>query len=342
MASDRDRAMLKQMQELPLDMKIKMTESRIREWYDHWMGKVYISFSGGKDSTVLLDIARRLYPDIEAVFVDTGLEYPEVRQFVKSFEGVTWLKSTMRFDQVICKYGYPVIGKEISLKLCYLKKGSTWAISCAGNNGRYGISKYKDIINLPFNVSDQCCTVMKKSPIHKYSKVSGKHNMTAQMACESQLREQQWAKNGCNSFDAAHPVSNPMSFWTEQDVLLYIKLNNLPIASVYGEVVYDVEDPEQERFDGFVTRKLKTTGCKRTGCVFCGYGAHLEKESRFVALSHTHTRLYDYCINGGEFGEDGIWRPNKKGLGMGYVFDRLNELYSKDGKPFIKYKEDDG
>lgn len=82
---------LKKMQSWPLERKIQVTQTRIMEWYMRWNGQVYISFSGGKDSTVLLDLARRVYPNIEAVFVDTGLEYPEIREFVKTKEGVTWL-----------------------------------------------------------------------------------------------------------------------------------------------------------------------------------------------------------------------------------------------------------
>lgn len=82
---------LRQMQSLPLRAKIRMTEARIRAWHDYWNGNIYISFSGGKDSTVLLDIARKLYPDIQAVYVDTGLEYPEVRDHVKTVDNVEWL-----------------------------------------------------------------------------------------------------------------------------------------------------------------------------------------------------------------------------------------------------------
>ena len=106
---------LKQRQSLPLDIKVRMTEQRIREWVNEFgIGGVYVSFSGGKDSTVLLHIARRLYPDIPAVFVDTGLEYPEIRNFVKTFDNVEWLKPEMNFKQVIEKYGYPFISKEVS------------------------------------------------------------------------------------------------------------------------------------------------------------------------------------------------------------------------------------
>ena len=106
---------LYQMQALPLNAKISMTQRRIREWVDEYgEDGVYISFSGGKDSTVLLDIARKLYPNIKAMFVDTGLEYPEIRQFVKQFNNVDWIKPKMTFRQVIERYGYPFISKEVS------------------------------------------------------------------------------------------------------------------------------------------------------------------------------------------------------------------------------------
>ena len=131
-----------------------------------------------------------------------------------------------------------------------------------------------------------------------------------------------------------------MSFWTDQDVLEYIKVYNVEIPSVYGEIVYK-NDPDQMRLDEFTGEKigcetLCTTGCDRTGCIFCGFGAHLEKEeSRFQRLKRTHPRQYEYCIGGGEYNEDGIWQPSKDGLGMGHVFDELNRIY---GDGFIRYQ----
>ena len=106
---------LYQMQSLPLSAKVRMTEARIRAWVDMYgEDGVYVSFSGGKDSTVLLHIVRNLYPNVKAVFVDTGLEYPEIREFVKTFDNVDWLKPKINFKQVIEKYGYPFISKEVS------------------------------------------------------------------------------------------------------------------------------------------------------------------------------------------------------------------------------------
>lgn len=105
---------LEYLQSLPLELKIKKTELRIREWYEYWSGDVYVAFSGGKDSTVLLDIVRRIYPNIEAVYVDTGLEYPEIKSFVKQYKNITILKPEHSFKYILSNYGYPVISKDIA------------------------------------------------------------------------------------------------------------------------------------------------------------------------------------------------------------------------------------
>lgn len=338
---------LRQYQALPLDLKISLTQRRIRDWVNYWgTNGVYVSFSGGKDSTVLLHMVRQLYPDIEAVFVNTGLEYPEIQKFVKIFDNVTILRPKMRFDEVIKSYGYPIISKSVSNCIRLAKNGSTYRLKRLrgelmtpnGQKSWHNTEKYSPLMQCDFEVSELCCDVMKKKPAKEFEKQTGKKPFLATMAQESLLREKNWLTFGCNAFDSQRPKSAPMSFWTEQDVLQYIKKYNIPIASVYGEVVYATE-PEQMRveeygIDGFGTEPLCTTGCDRTGCIFCAFGAHIEKESRFERLKRTHPRQYEYCIGGGEYDEKGVWKPNKQGLGMGHVFDELNKIY---GDGFIKY-----
>lgn len=234
---------LTQLQSLPLELKVMRTQQRIREWVQYYgVDGVYVSFSGGKDSTVLLDMVRKLYPTVKAVFINTGLEYPENQQFVKDFDNVEILRPAMRFDEVIKTYGYPVIGKEVANCIYWARRGQQSRIDRLngvwtdknGNKSIYNKEKYAPLLNVDFNISDRCCNVMKKKPAHEYSKITGKMPMTAQMAEESQLREQQWLRNGCNGFEMKSPISNPMSFWTEQDVLQYIRQNKLPISKVYG------------------------------------------------------------------------------------------------------------
>lgn len=334
----RDIRELKYMQSLPLEQKIEMTAERIDGWYEHFDGNVAVSFSGGKDSTVLLDIARnhwRGHKDIEAVYVDTGLEYPEIRQFVKTFDNVTILRPKMRFDEVIKKYGYPVISKTVAHNVRCARNEPDGDIVrncfCEEKTGPYAMAKWNDLRFVDFNIDDRCCDIMKKQPAHDYSKKNGVYFMTAEMACESKKRTDNWIHNGCNGFDLEYPKSTPMAFWTENDVLEYIYKNKLKIAEPYGEVILT---ECQLTFDGEQC-KYATTGCDRTGCMFCAFGLHLEKgKTRFQRLKETHPKQYDYCMNGGEF-VNGIWQPNNLGLGMRYVFDKLNELYGDD---FIRYE----
>lgn len=328
------------LQKLPLDLKVMMTKARIREWISHFgEDGVYISFSGGKDSTVLLHLVREEYKNIEAVFVNTGLEYPEIQKFVKSFSNVTILRPKMSFVEVIKKYGYPIVSKEVAECIDAARKAEQQGVinqrlkqinghytDKTGKKSSFNYENYKPLIYVDFKISNKCCNSMKKSPIHSYAK-KGKTQITAQMADEGRLRKQNWLQNGCNGFGMKRPTSNPMSFWTEQDVLHYIDENNIPIASVYGAIIPDTFNDGQMAIDNSLV-DLKCTGCQRTGCIFCGFGAHLEKgEGRFERLKRTHPKQYEYCIEGGEYNKEGLWEPNEKGLGMKHVFDKFNELY---------------
>ena len=298
---------------MPLERKIQVTQTRIIEWYQKNDGKVYISFSGGKDSTVLLDLVRRIYPDVPAVFIDTGLEYPELREFVKTVPNVTWLKPEMNFRKVIETYGYPLISKDVAEKIYSARKGG-YALKRFDDDSeynkkygcRYSVSRWTWLKDSNIPISNKCCTEMKKKPAKKYEKETGNKPIVGTMACESRTRKAVWLKNGCNAFDSKRPISQPMSFWTEQDVLQYLKEFNIPYTSVYGEI-------KQEE-----NGKYYTTGYDRTGCVFCGFGCHLEKEpNRFQRLKQTHPKLWNYCMKPWDEG----------GLGMKEVLDYIGVKY---------------
>ena len=117
-----DAERLKELQSLPLERKIQISQTRIIEWYQHWNGNVVVSFSGGKDSTVLLHLVRSIYPEVKAVFSNTGLEYPEIQRHVRSIENVDIVVPSMRFDEVISTYGYPLIGKEVAEAIYYARR----------------------------------------------------------------------------------------------------------------------------------------------------------------------------------------------------------------------------
>lgn len=286
---------------LPLDAKIEMSLARIHDWHEAWDGAVSVSYSGGKDSSVLLWLVRQLYSDVPAVFCHTGLEYPEVVRLVMDTPNHLILRPKMRFSEVITKYGWPIASKKIARGISVLrnptdKNKNVYRLYDQGINrfgrqvnGRRVSQCWRFLVNAPFSVSDKCCAVMKKEPMRRYRCETGRVPFVGLLATDSKEREISYLKSGCNAYDCKDPKSTPMAFWTEQDVLECIQRFNIPLASVYGDIVQNT--------DG----KLHTTQLSRTGCVFCAFGIHMDlragDNTRFEMLKNSHPRLWDYVMN---------------------------------------------
>ena len=306
---------LKALQNESLERKILISQARIIEWYLRYKAQVYVSFSGGKDSTVLLHMVRNMFPEVEAVFVSTGLEYPEIEKFIRTFDNVTILKPDMKFKDVISEYGYPVIGKEVSEAVWGARQGYESMKHKFDKDRKFNVNKYSYLLDAPFKISHKCCNVMKKKPAKDFEKRSGKKAIIGTMTEESQLRQTAWMKSGCNSFDGKREVSMPMSFWTEQDVLHYLQRFEIPYCSVYGEILNKSEFAGQLSIDEIPT-DLMMSKCDRTGCMFCLFGINHDTEpNRMQRMKLTHPKQYDYCIR------------EENGLGIGKVLDFINVKY---------------
>lgn len=209
---------------------------------------------------------------------------------------------------------------------------------------------YPAATDLPYMISHRCCSVMKKSPLHKYSHDTGRFPIIGTLAEESRVRKQAWVRHGCNVLDGKSPSSQPLSIWTNQDILHYLKREGLPIAEPYGDICYVDQDGNDAATSMDFDAPLHCTGCQRTGCVFCLFGAHSKNDNRFLELAKLAPRQYEYAMGGGQWVDnpaydptateyDGewknwnpkkIWVPSKQGLGLQYVIDQFNELYPKN------------
>lgn len=294
---------LRQMASLPLDAKIRMSLERIRAWYEHWDGQVYVAFSGGKDSTVLKHLVESLYPDTPSVFINTGLEYPELRRHALAQRNVVRIDPTMRFDEVIERYGWPVVSKEQASYVYEVRHTRSWknydARMCDDSReNRFRLSKrWRYLLDAPFKISSECCHVMKKAPAMRYEKETGRHPMLGVRALEGGPRARLWLRDGCNAFRLTRPHSWPIAFWTDQDVLEYLIREKLGLPSVYGDIIRDEDGT------------LRTTKLARTGCIFCAFGAYAEPSpNRFERLKQSHPKQWDYVMNR---------------LGMGAVLDYM-------------------
>lgn len=256
-------------QQYTLNQKIDHSVGAIEDFISR-SGKVpYVSFSGGKDSTVLLDIVRRFVDrDIKAVFCNTGNEYPEIVRFVRSTENVTIIRPGITVRDVISKYGFPLISKEQAQGIRQAKTTKSkklLSIRLHGTDKTRGYASGK--------IADRWQFLIKR-PFAQYNKQTAEVPILGVMAGESHLRKQQYIqRGGCNSFRNNHIASYPISIWTDADIWAYLQKFKVPYCELYDK------------------------GHARTGCMFCGFGAHIEKVSRFKLLYELHPKAYNVFMN---------------------------------------------
>ncbi|MDR0231393.1 MAG: phosphoadenosine phosphosulfate reductase family protein [Dysgonamonadaceae bacterium] len=265
---------LKYRQGWTLEQKIDHVVSVVSAFSAKVNDKIYCSVSGGKDSGVMLDIIRRFIDKtVPAVFCNTGNEYPEVVKFVRQTDNLTIIHPNVNIRQIIDKYGFPLISKEQSRYINQAKHTkSEKLLHIRLYGGEKGIGKiserWKFLIQAPFDVSEKCCDYLKKKPFEKFHKETGLYPIIGTMACESRLRFQKWLKHGCNSFESRMIASYPLSIWTDNDIWAYIQKFNLPYSPIYD------------------------MGIRRTGCMFCGFGCHIQNDNRFYFLKSHKPKIY--------------------------------------------------
>lgn len=277
---ERGRNKLQELQDLPLQAKVEYAQDKIKEFVERVGGEdnVYVSFSGGKDSTVLLHLVRSVYPNVPAVFFNTGLEFPEIVDFVKGIDNVEIRKPRKTVVEVWRDNGIPVVSKQISryindVRDC--KNPKTVADRLSFGN-RFTVSKkwihFTDKDFFPQKVSNRCCDYFKKMPSKDYEKETGRKAIVGTMADESMLRLQSWISHSCNMFDGNKIQSRPLSIWKESDIWEYIKQYDVKICELYYR------------------------GYERTGCFLCPYGSGIEDRkvgtNRFELLHDTHPNQY--------------------------------------------------
>jgi 3'-phosphoadenosine 5'-phosphosulfate sulfotransferase (PAPS reductase)/FAD synthetase len=238
----------------------------------------YVSFSGGKDSTVLLHLCRHfLGKDFPAVFCSTGNEFPNIIRFVKTFDNITVIRPKKKFHEIISTYGFPLVSKEQSKYIYdvrHSKNEKLIKIRLEGNN--FSISDcHKFLIEAPFDVSDKCCSYLKKMPFAKYNKENNKRPLIGTRVEESKQRLIAYINRGaCNSFTEGHEKSAPLSIWTTQDINEYIEQFDVNICDLYTKY-----------------------GFKRTGCMVCGYGNVCSLNQRFMQLQTLYPKAYEKFLS---------------------------------------------
>jgi len=271
---------LQEKQKWSLERKIFHFLEVLELYYSNLEGKVYIAFSGGKDSTVLVFLADVFckthgLPPIPLVFNNTTNEHKQILEFVKSFgDRVTWLRPKITFAQSLEKNGFPLVSKEQAQRISEAKNTKSDYLRNLRLDGVERTSKSSDkkyvsgkisekwkyLVYEDIEVTSKCCDILKKQPVAKFEKESGLSPIIGVLAEESNLRKQQYNKNGCIEYGKRNKCK-PLSIFTEEDIWQIIKNHNIKICDVY----YDQE------IDGEIVK-----GEDRTGCAYCAFGVNFE------------------------------------------------------------------
>lgn len=272
---------------LPLELKIIKSQILIQEALQRYDNRVYVSYSGGKDSTVLSHLVRNITPDILHIFSNTTCEYPETISHIKwerEKNGMNLLivspfdkyKRPWNFNRVVNDEGFPLFSKVVANAIRTYRRAKT--DRTRQNSIDYITRRFRRFLEYKdLNISDKCCEKLKKAPIKQEAKRLGMEcAIIGTLAEESRQREMDWVNFGCNVFDVKKDNQcRPLSFWTEQDIYDYIALNNLKISELYS------------------------MGYTRNGCMYCGFGIEYDivnGKNRYERLAETHPLCYKYLI----------------------------------------------
>lgn len=301
---------LQEKQKWSLEEKVVHLWNVFEQFYNTLEGKVYIGFSGGKDSTLLVYLIDKFckmkgIPLVPLVFNNTTNEYQEILEFVKSYgDRVTWLRPKMTFAQSLQKNGFPLVSKEQAQRISEAKNTKSDYLRDLRLNGVIRKSKttgkeyvsgkiserWKYLVYEDIQVTSKCCDILKKQPVKKYEKETGLSAIIGVTAAESNLRKQQYNKIGnCNTFGERN-ISKPLSIFTEDDIWALIEKYNIEICSIY----FDME------IDGEIVK-----GEDRTGCAYCAFGLQFEdpENTKFHRLKKREPKRFKSMVEKLDYGK---------------------------------------
>ena len=242
----------------------------INEQYD-LENNAYISFSGGKDSTILHYLIDMALPNnkIPRVYANTGIEYKMVREYVKELaktdDRIVILNQTRNIKQTLEKYGYPFKSKEHSDRVNQFNKGnlSNYVLKYISgydkNNDKISFTRcpnnllYQFSGNIKYNYSRECCNKLKKDLLHKYEKYFNKFiSITGIRSDEGGQRISSQCLSRRNNRTLFNPLVIVSDLWEDD----FIKQNKIRLCDLY----------------------YPPYNFKRTGCKGCPYNLELQKD----------------------------------------------------------------
>lgn len=242
-----------------------------------------ISWSGGKDSTVVLHLILKYAPKIPVIFVDIECLFPETRKYVNKLAKIWKINLTVvksendDFNSVTQKYGFPIFSKNIS---------SNVERAIRTGNIRNQLSNFeKFLVYHKAKISSKCSQYLLETPCKlKEKELNCDLKFVGLRALESMARVELWADYGDiyivkKYFGENKPIKkcNPISIWTEDNIWDYINLHNIPICDIYKK------------------------GYERNGCWTCAMAI---RNGQLERLKNYNKSYYNQLLNQSEMGKE--------------------------------------
>lgn len=304
-----NRGELAQLQSMPLEYAVRKSIRTLREADVVFEGMLVRSKSGF-DSQIVSKLCELAGLDYPAMSI-SRLEPKGNNALNAKDHDIEFLPVPVEKKAIIRRIGYPMLTKEQSMALSrymlteheyvrqYRLHGKIDPVSGKKLTAGKIANKNHELIYAPFWFTEKCCEYMKKAPLMKYEKKTGRVPITGERAAESKDRRMQYLKHGCIVFDQKKQKVMPIGFWSDQHCKEFALKYNMEYAPEYGDIV---------EVDG----KLQFTGESRTGCDICGFGIEADPE-RFHRMHEENPNRWAVMMNGGEFivNSRDLWRPVK-------------------------------
>ena len=231
----------------------------------------YVSFSGGKDSTVLHHLIDEAIPNnnIPRVFINTGIEYRFIQEFVKDMaktdNRICEVNSGVNIPTMLREKGYPFKSKGHSHKVALFQHGSNApTVIEYARGGEFNCPKilqYQFKKNYDLKISDRCCYELKKNVIKRYEKENNRH--VAILGLRLGEGGQRANHQGCVVFDKGGLLTRfkPLNPLNDDWIEWYVKEKNIKLCKLY----------------------YPPYNFNRTGCKGCPYSIHLQEHLEVMA-----------------------------------------------------------
>lgn len=321
---------------LTMEEKIESAQRIIREYFEHFGGRVFVVYGGGIKSDVLRHIVKQMYPGVDCIYFDNGTDYDVIRDYAAEVAEAIYQERNFGMKQYIENYGYPCYSKYMSnlaynflnaesvetRKICFERMTGIQCDTMEEINEIDISQTSAELLKADFKVCGRCCRYLFESFIRRYIRISYRAPIFPSILSIEMKREiMRRGEHYYHTYDCErnHTLTEarcfPFVYWYRKDFLRYIKEHNIPYCKeFYGEIVKAEQEGE------YITTKRDRSDCKYCPFYNNGWDNPLGKKNKWELMKKEYPLEYKEIVEGGRYFHR-KWKPTNEGLGFGHTFD---------------------